>query len=134
MSSQKHSAKYVCRIGTSASSTVSAVTSCEMIRKRTRSTSSEFLTSFRFPRDDTKENKRYLKFTLDLFSIPNYYIKKGRPHGHRYGNKEGDHEYFIRDERFRESMIELGRTGEVLREMDKIGEGGSHTPRYCRRN
>ena len=40
-------------------------------------------------RDDTKENKRYLKFTLILFSIPNYYIKKGRPHGHRYGKKPG---------------------------------------------
>ena len=46
-----------------------------------------------FLRDDTKENKKYLKFTLDLFSIPNYYIKKGRPHGHRYGKKEGDQEY-----------------------------------------
>ena len=48
-----------------------------------------------FLRDDTKKNKKYFKFTLDLFSIPNYYIRKGRPHGHRYGKKEGDHEYFI---------------------------------------
>ena len=30
-----------------------------------------------------------------LFSIPNYYIKKWRPLGHRYGKKQGDHEYFI---------------------------------------
>ena len=36
----KHSAKYVCRTGTSASSAACAVTSCEMIRQRTRSTSS----------------------------------------------------------------------------------------------
>ena len=78
---------------------------------------------------------------LLTFSIPNYYIKKGRPHGHRYGKKLGDHEYFIasslkkkckkkhflgihdrfiRDERFRKSMIELGRTEEVCREMDKL--------------
>ena len=84
---------------------------------------------------------KYLKFNLDLFSIPNYYIKKGRPHGHRYGTKEGDHEYFIanqlkkkcrkrdflgihdrfiRDARFRKTMIELGRTEEVIREMDKL--------------
>ena len=90
---------------------------------------------------DTKENNKYLKFTLDLFSIPNYYIKKGRPHGHRYGKKEGDHEYFIanqlkkkrkkrhflgihdrfiRDAWFRKTMIELGRTEEVIREMDKL--------------
>ena len=48
-----------------------------------------------FLRDGTEENKRFVKYTLDLFSIPNYYIKKGRLHGHRYGKKQGDHEYFI---------------------------------------
>ena len=47
---------------------------CEMEWKRTRNSSSTLLT---------------------FFSIPNYYIKKGRPHGHRFGKKEGDHEYFI---------------------------------------
>ena len=124
----KHSAKYVCRTGTS------AIVCC---------------TCGHFLRGGTKENKRYLKFTLDLFSIPKYYIKKGRPHGHRYGKKEGDHEYFIanslkkkckkrdflgihdrfiRDERFRKSMIELGRTEEVCREMDKLAnEDHTHT-------
>ena len=50
-----------------------------------------YCTCGHFLRDDTKENKKYIKFTLDLFSIPNYYIRKGRPHGHRYGKKEGDH-------------------------------------------
>ena len=54
-----------------------------------------YCTCGHFLRDGTKENNKHLKFTLDLFSIPNYYIKKGRPHGHRYGKKEGDHEYFI---------------------------------------
>ena len=44
-------------------------------------------------RDDTTENKKYIKSVLDLFSIPNFYIRKGRPHGHRYGKKEGDREY-----------------------------------------
>ena len=94
-----------------------------------------------FLRDGTEENKKYIKLALDLFSIPNYYIRKGRPHGHRYGKKEGDHEYFtanslkkkckkreflsihdrfIRDARFRKTMIELGRTEEVIREMDKL--------------
>ena len=46
-------------------------------------------------RDGSDENKNFVKHTLDLLSIPNNYIKKGRPHGHRYGKKEGDHEYFI---------------------------------------
>ena len=44
----KHSVKYVCRVGTSASSTARAGTSCEMIRKKIWSTSSSLLTSFRF--------------------------------------------------------------------------------------
>ena len=40
-----------------------------------------------FLRDDTTENKKYIKSVLDLFSIPNFYIRKGQPHGHRYGKK-----------------------------------------------
>ena len=105
----------------SASSTARAVTSCEMIRQRTRST----------------------------LSIPNFHIRKGQPHGHRYGKKERNHEYFIanqlkkkcrkieflsihdrfiRDARFRKTMIELGRSGEVIREMDKLAnEDHTHT-------
>ena len=30
---------------------------------------------------------------LDLFAIPNLNIRKGRPHGHRYGKKEGCKEF-----------------------------------------
>ena len=115
-----------------------------------------YCTCGHFLRDDTTENKKYIKSVLDFFSIPNFYIRKGRPHGHRYGKKEGDHEYFIanslkkkckkrdflgihdrfiRDERFRKTMIELGCTEEVCREMDKLAnEDHTHTPRYCRRN
>ena len=40
-----------------------------------------------FLRDDTTDNKKYISSVLDLFSIPNFYIRKGRPHGHRYGKK-----------------------------------------------
>ena len=116
----KHRAKYVCRTGTSASSTARAGTSCEAERKRTRNSSNTLLISFRFPITASR---------------------KGRPHGHRYGKKSGDHEYFIanplkkkckkrdflgihdrfiRDERFRKNMIELGRSEEICREMDKL--------------
>ena len=45
----KHSAKYVCRTGTSASSTARAGTSCEMERVRTRNSSSTLSISSRFP-------------------------------------------------------------------------------------
>ena len=100
-----------------------------------------YCTCGHFLRDDTTENKKYTKSVLDLFSIPNFYVRKGRPHGHRYGKKEGDQEYhtanqlqkkckkrqflstydrFIRDTWFRKTMIELGRTEEVIREMDKL--------------
>ena len=100
-----------------------------------------YCTCGHFLRDDTKENKKYIKSVLDLFPITNFYMRKGRPHGHRYGKKEGDQEYHtanqlqkkckkreflsihdrsIRDSRFRKTMIELGRTEEVIREMDKL--------------
>ena len=118
----KHRAKHAWRTGTSASSTAHAGTSCEMERQRTRDSSSTLLTSFRFPI---------------------YYIKKGRRHGHRYGKKQGDHEYFIanslkkkckkryflgihdrfiRDEKFRKNMFDVGRTEEMCREMDKLAD------------
>ena len=47
-----------------------------------------YCTCGRFLRDDTTENKKYIKSVLDLFSIPNFYIRKGRPHGHRYEKKK----------------------------------------------
>ena len=76
--------------------------------------------------DDTTENKKYISSVLDLFSIPNLFIRKGRPHGHRYGKKascrefhtakqlqkrcrkkqyENIHDRFIRDMTFRKTMI-----------------------------
>ena len=90
--------------------------------------------------DDTTENKKYISSVLDLFCIPNFYIRKGRPHGHRYGKKGGKeyhtanqlkkkcrkrgyniiHDRFIRDTWFRKSMLEMDRTEEVIREMDKF--------------
>ena len=33
----------------------------------------------------TVANRRFIVYTMDLISIPEYVIKKGRPHGHRYG-------------------------------------------------
>ena len=96
-----------------------------------------YCTCGHFLRDDTTEKKKYIKLVLDLFPIPNYHIRKGRP----YGKEEGDQEYhtanqlqkkckereflsihdrLIFDARFRKTMIELGRIEEVIREMDKL--------------
>ena len=40
-----------------------------------------------FLREDMTKYKKYIKAVLDLFSIPNFYIRKNRPHGYRYGKK-----------------------------------------------
>ena len=40
-------------------------------------------------------NRGFIEYTLDRLSIPEYVIKKGRPHGHRYGKKPGDREYYL---------------------------------------
>ena len=91
--------------------------------------------------DDSAENKKYISAVLDLFSIPNFYIRKGRPHGHRYGKAPGCKEYhtanqlarkcrkkkydsihdrIIRDKTFRKAMIEVGRSEKIIIEMDQL--------------
>ena len=81
-----------------------------------------------FLRKGTEENKKFVQYTMDLLSIPNCYIKRGRPHGHRYGKKQGDREYyianslkkkckkkyhqgihdrFVRDDKFRSNILKL---------------------------
>ena len=118
----KRSAKYVYHTGTSASSNARAGTSCEKEGEKIRNSSSTRWT---------------------FLSIPDYYIKKGRPHGHRYGKKPGDKEYyianqlkkkckkrcfqgihdrFIRDEQFRSRRIQIGRTEDLCRQMDDLAD------------
>ena len=73
-------------------------------------------------------------------TIPNYVIKKGRPHGDRHGKteeqrkhiiahnlrkrcikkcSEGIHDRFQNDSTFRESLLSIDRTEEVCIQMDK---------------
>ena len=81
---------------------------------------------------------------MDLLSVPEYVIKKGRPHGHRYGKKPGDKEYhdanqlkkkkckkkyfqgihdrFVRDPEFRRRMIENNRDEELCRKWDALAD------------
>ena len=44
--------------------------------------------------NDSAENRKYISAVLDTFSIPNFYIRKYRPHGHRYGKAPGRKDYF----------------------------------------
>ena len=86
-------------------------------------------------------NRGFIEKTLDLLSIPEYVIKKGRPHGHRYGKtpakKEyhlahslkkrcikrkftGIHDRFLRDSDFRKSMLEHDRDEDVCLKWDDL--------------
>ena len=90
---------------------------------------------------DSGEHRKYMSSTLDSFSIANFYIRKDRPRGHRYGKAPGCKEYhtahqlakkcrkkgydsiydrYIRDKAFRSAMIEHSRTEQVILEMDKL--------------
>ena len=81
--------------------------------------------------------------TLGLLSIQNYVIKKGRPHGHRYGKAteqrdyhvaqilrkrcikrrfEGIRDRFLNDREFRASQLEHDRTEEVCIQMDELAQ------------
>ena len=42
---------------------------------------------------DIAANRGFVEYSLDLPSIPEYVIKKGRPHGHRYGKTPEKKEY-----------------------------------------
>ena len=78
-----------------------------------------------------------------LLSIPNYVIKKGRPHGHRHGKTqeqtdyhvahnlrkrcikrhfEGIHDRFLKDAEFRASQLEHDRNEEVCIQMDELAQ------------
>ena len=65
-----------------------------------------YCTCGHFLRKGTEENKKFVQYTMDLLSIPNYYLKKGRPHGHRYGKKLGDREYYILHRPFTQEEVQ----------------------------
>ena len=102
---------------------------------------------------DSAENRKYISAILDSFSIPSFYIRKDRPRGHRYGKSPGCKEYFtanqlarkcrkkeydsihdrfIRDKTFRKAMIEVGRSEQMIIEMDKLANE-DHTYKASRK-
>ena len=46
-----------------------------------------YCTCGHFLHKETGVNRKFVKYTMDLLSVPEYVIKKERPHGHRYGKK-----------------------------------------------
>ena len=92
---------------------------------------------------DIVDNRSFIEYTLDILSIPEYVIKKGRHHGHRYGktpekkeyhlahnlkkrcikgNFKGIHDGFLRDPAFRKSMLEHDRYEDVCLKWDDLAE------------
>ena len=89
---------------------------------------------------ENQSSRRIHRWQVDLLSIPNYVIKKGRPHGNRHGkteeqikhfivhnlrkrcikkNFEGIHDRFQKDLTFRDSQLRIDRTEEECIQMDK---------------
>ena len=92
---------------------------------------------------ESAANRGVIQNTLDLLSIPNYVIKKGRPHGHRYGKTpqqreyhqahnlkkrcikrcyQGIHDLFLTDPDFRASQLEHDRDEDVCIKMDDLAD------------
>ena len=95
-----------------------------------------YCTCGHFLHKETEVNQKIVTKTMEFLSAPEYVIEKGRPHGHRYGQKPGDKEYylanqlkkncqkrefqeihdrFVRDQEFRIRMIEYHRDEELCR-------------------
>ena len=92
---------------------------------------------------ENQSSRGNIRWTLDLLSIPNYVIKKGRPHGNRHGKTEalkehfiahnsrkscikkgfeGIHDRFQNDLRFRDSQLKIDRTEAKCIEMDEVAQ------------
>ena len=92
---------------------------------------------------ETEDNRGFTNYTMDFLSVPESVIKKGRPHGHRYGKKLGETEYylanqlkkkcqkrqfqgihdrFLHDQEFRIRMTENNRDEEHCRRWDALAD------------
>ena len=91
--------------------------------------------------EDSGEHRKYMLSTLNSFTIGNFYVRKDRPRGYRYGKAPGCKEYHtahqlakkcrkkgydsiydrhMRDKLFRSNMIDHGRTEKVIIDMNEI--------------
>ena len=124
----KRSARYVYHIGTSASSTARAGISCDKEQRIIRYLFNTQWISFLFlsteratPRAPLREEARGQNTTSPIHSrsAKKYYL--------------GFHDRSIRDEKFRQNMIDNGRTQESCRQMDDLAEE-DHSHYNSRRN
>ena len=67
-----------------------------------------------FLRNGTEENKKFVQYTMDLLSIPNFYIKKGRPRAPLW--EEAIHREFVQEE-MQEELLGYPRQVHPRREL-----------------
>ena len=120
MCNPKHSAKYACRTGTSAFSTARADTSCKMERRSTSNSLSTLSISSRFSITTSRICDPTGTDTGRSRGDHEYFIANSLKKKCKKRHFLGIHDRFIRDEKFRKNMIELGRSEEICREMDKL--------------
>ena len=98
---------------------------------------------------ESESSQNFSQWRLDALSIPHCVIKKGRPHGARYGkteaqkehfvshnarkrcikkNCDGIHDHSLKDPTYRDSQLEIGWTEEKCIAMDKLAQE-NHS--YC---
>ena len=70
---------------------------------------------------ESAANRGVIQCTLDLLSVPNYVIKKGRP---REKHFNVIHDRFLKDPEFRASQLEHDRDEEVCIKMDDLADKG----------
>ena len=92
---------------------------------------------------ESESNRNFSQWRLDALSIPNFVIKKERPHGARHSKTEAQKEHFIahnarkrcikkifkgiharcqKDLRYRDSQLRIGWTEEKCIEMDELAQ------------
>ena len=116
----KHSAKYVCRTGTSASSTARAGTSCEMEQRRTRNSSSTLSISSRFPISTSRKGDPTGTVTGRSRGITS---TSPRIRSRRNARRDISWVFTTGSSVMRSSArtwLTLGRSEEICREMDKL--------------
>ena len=90
-----------------------------------------YCTCGHFLHKEIRANQQFINYTIDFLSVPEYVIKKGRPHGHRYRRTKmkkkckkrdfpGIHDRFLRDQDFRIRMIENHRDEDLCRRWDVL--------------
>ena len=57
-----------------------------------------FCTCGHFLQKETEVNRKFVQYTMNILSLPEYVIKKGRLHGHRFGKKPGDKTNYVADQ------------------------------------